>query len=226
VDFLTRRRALEAAARVAISLSAVSCGATGLDVTTQGTGSHTGPESMGDAARPAAEDAGGSSGDGLATTTSDSGSDEAAIFDASIADSLEIAYDAPQQVDSPPDAPALACNAPPPPWPTWWELFAHPRDAGVPRDTVSCCLDFVSQRLPDGGTSFAEVDRADPEVRACCVAIEGTLSAADVFRDPLGVPWACCALPDVSLTALACNPWGPPVPPAMPAAWSDAWEIS
>ena len=158
---LIRRRALEAAAKVALSLSAAACSSTGLDARGQMIPSHL-------------------------------------------------------EMDT-----TVACNAPPPPLHWSWDPPFEPRATEA---TVTCCRDFLSKRLPDGGGPFSDEHRANPEVQACCTAIVQDPGAIVETRDR-SVFWPCCWIREIS-GALACNPWGPPVPPAMPSEWSDAWEIS
>jgi hypothetical protein len=84
----------------------------------------------------------------------------------------------------------------------------------------ACCIPFLAQYAPDGGGPFSASAAADLYVENCCLAIIGDVDHN--YQDNAKVPFqemnACCTLLSYPV-GLACTPWGPPVPPAMPSAW-------
>jgi hypothetical protein len=136
------------------------------------------------------------------------------------------------------EASARACE--PPPVASLLPEGSHP-DAVVGDQTFSCCVDVLAASFeqPDGAFQAMLTDAAaqDPTVLGCCAAVvvrldgyysgasfdsgardRGELAEAGLSSgyDPAG----CCeALRTLSIypQGPTCSPWGPPMPPAMPA---------
>lgn len=96
--------------------------------------------------------------------------------------------------------------------------------AAVDCTTLLAGLATVKQdELPDGdpaktrpdvyGAVFADRARREaPETQQCCTEELTRSGAQSKLR------WECCsALPQDGQVGIACTPWGPPCPPAMPA---------
>lgn len=92
---------------------------------------------------------------------------------------------------------------------------------------VAACLTQVEPEVPSAALSDAG--------KACCETIiagfdELRLAGAACFTDldrrfmTSGVRQRCCA-DQATWTHLACTPWGPPVPPELPAAALQAWGL-
>jgi hypothetical protein len=126
---------------------------------------------------------------------------------------------------------ANACNAPP-----VSSLLPEQVDGGavITDSTFDCCASWLGTiGLNDSGFGFPDAAAADPSVLACCAVVVARLDGdwrnswgpdADAGQAALQrdqaiaapVQWACCAEtghPD----GPTCTPWGPPMPPAMPA---------
>ena len=78
--------------------------------------------------------------------------------------------------------------------------------------TLETCREHVAQTL-------GQDKRGTDETKACCVTIaehynKQHLEGMQQWTERM----ACCELLDWSRGGLACTPWGPPVPPAMPSA--------
>jgi hypothetical protein len=212
MDRSTRRRALDAAARVAFSLSVFGCSTTGLTIEESSTADPARPKDGPDGVAP--PDVGGQGGTSSSTTTTvDATSSGGASGEASVVeDDVQRPADADLPLDgSTPevDAPTLACNAPPVPE----DLDASM--PAIPSEVAACCMDYAAQRVPDGGYFFSEEDRKDPNLIACCAVVIATQTR--LWGLPYGHP--CCAAAPIFVRApqfMACTPWGPPVPPAMP----------
>lgn len=82
--------------------------------------------------------------------------------------------------------------------------------AGAP---PSGCLEIVDAVFPTVGEYPGEAQSVAAEVRACCAELLGAPSGSGIAHR-----WDCCAnltVEAASKLAMACTPWGPPVPPAM-----------
>ena len=195
MDTLVFRAALRAAAKVALSVAAVGCGGCG----------------------------GIADSEGRVPSTADAGGDVGAMRDGATS----------------PEAgsrDALACN-PPPESDLLPEGLHVDAGASLGGPIFDCCAaQLASLVSADGSVAFQLPDAAvaDPEVTACCAVLIARLdydqgsaasdpdaSVTALQRDgKLAAParWACCSAlghPD----GPTCTPWGPPVPPAMPAGW-------
>jgi hypothetical protein len=160
--------------------------------------------------------------------------DEAGQVDARAVDAVDAPADVPvAAVDAAPALDAsLACGAPP--VSDLASLLAeaeHP-DAGPPpvsESTFSCCLSGLSADLQGAGFPPSDAATVDPAVTSCCTAVFARITYEWAAQSPLYaedgnaarlVLSACCdtfasdGLPYPPYPA--CDPWGPPVPPAMP----------
>lgn len=115
-----------------------------------------------------------------------------------------VTSDVTDKAPAPPTASASAAPAPVPP--------CH--DAGAPKRS---CKEVVASAFPDAGwVSPGEGKPVGADVKACC---EELLSSGDLLDFP--ERWACCDAVGAfqgggdPKIAMACTPWGPPVPPAM-----------
>jgi hypothetical protein len=99
-------------------------------------------------------------------------------------------------------------------------LVEAPDGGQIDPTMFDCCLPFLAQYAPDGGGAFTTSAAGDPYVLSCCAAIVNDVDHNT--QDYAKVPWqelnACCVLLQYPVGP-ACTPWGPPVPPAMPASW-------
>jgi hypothetical protein len=94
-------------------------------------------------------------------------------------------------------------------------------DASVDEPTFQCCLGVVEQVTGDSG--FTVVDAGaisgDPSVANCCDAI---IAHVDQMSSDYGAASptlpSCCNYAQHP-TGVACTPWGPPMPPAVPYEW-------
>lgn len=80
-----------------------------------------------------------------------------------------------------------------------------------PTGKVTDCKAVVFAAFPIDGDYPGQRKDVATEVRTCCAHLLAAPGGMDVHR------WDCCAnLEDpADATAIACTPWGPPVPPAM-----------
>ncbi|AUX46484.1 hypothetical protein SOCE26_079900 [Sorangium cellulosum] len=103
-----------------------------------------------------------------------------------------------------------------------------------PRAELECCLSYTTERLPDPGLVPTDAQlaalSADASFVNCCAAvIEGVETDVITYDETGPVRSACCfgdiVAPEEELYARAlCTPWGPPVPPALDAG--DALEVA
>lgn len=178
----TRRKALRAAQKLALSLTVVGCS----------TASH--PTAM--------EDAGDTVD--LGTALDDAGSTPMEILDAMML------ADAGADATVPSDA-------------DLWADLGSSNDAAVDGgDAVNNCVGGISAYLasadPPGSAAAREEDNA------CCTTIQA-------FVDGDGTAWGtwpddtlrayCCGTVFEWRSGGSCTPWGPPMPPAMPALSDD-----
>jgi hypothetical protein len=169
--------------------------------------------------------------DGPPPTTADAsvGHDATDAVEAAVAFDAAIAFDSgvgPVDVSV-----ANACNPPPAS-----SLLPEQLDAGVviTDSTFDCCASWLSTVAGvDSGVGFSDAAAADPDVTACCavvvVRLDGDRGAwladpdaghAALDRDfALAAPvrWSCCVETGFP-GGPTCAPWGPPMPPAMPAS--------
>jgi hypothetical protein len=87
-------------------------------------------------------------------------------------------------------------------------------DAAVSRATFGCCIGYLEAENPDSG--FTGLDASAPS-KACCAAVVGYVEHADAGlaarQAATPVLYQCCDA--LSWNAgVACDAWGPPVPPA------------
>lgn len=125
-----------------------------------------------------------------------------------------------------------ACNPPP-----VASLLPEQLDGGatISDTTFDCCASWLGTiGLSDSGIGFPDAAAADPGVMACCAVVVVRLDddwhaswgadpdagRAALDRDQaLAAPvqWTCCAETGHP-EGPTCTPWGPPMPPEMPAA--------
>ncbi|WP_437659264.1 hypothetical protein [Sorangium sp. So ce1182] len=96
-----------------------------------------------------------------------------------------------------------------------------------PRAELECCVDYTTQRLPEGAVRPSEQQLAalaeDASFVNCCTAlIVGVGANAISYREAEPIRHACCfgdvvALEQELYAYTFCTPWGPPVPPALDA---------
>lgn len=179
MDRSTRHAALAAAAKVALSMSALACAGS---TVTEG------------AAGGAASSSASKATAGATTTASNA--------TAGVTTTASTASGAGGAGGSP-----AVCDAPPP-------------DASVDSTVFDCCLAFVEPYVPEAGGSFDPSAASDPRIVDCCQAIVAHVDqdTQDFVKVPYQEMGACCTLLGRPV-GTACTPWGPPVPPAMPAAW-------
>jgi hypothetical protein len=141
----------------------------------------------------------------------------------------EAAYDpgpaGPDEVAEPAPAPAApaATIAPIPIVPP--EVAGACGDLSIVTDaTIACCVDVLDVRVLDGSI-WSDEEPASNDELSCC---ELVLDAVDASMIPDAPPfndgpyYACCSLTlGTGDDHPACTPWGPPMPPEMPAdlAW-------
>jgi hypothetical protein len=81
---------------------------------------------------------------------------------------------------------------------------------------MPCCDALLEATFPDGMSSPGP---QSADVVACCNdelgAKVGVTSGGSAL--PYAVLYQCCFVPDVVKQPSTCTPWGPPVPPSMPA---------
>lgn len=126
-----------------------------------------------------------------------------------------------------------ACTRVPPPQPPAPELErAAPSATPAPAEPATYasaevptppreCSDVLDEAFPPAtdapSNANAQPQRMSFVVEACCVEM-----LADLDGQGAAHRWDCCAnLPAAAMTdaiGIACTPWGPPVPPAMPGA--------
>ncbi len=88
---------------------------------------------------------------------------------------------------------------------------------GPVSETLTSCEARLEAAFPNGGPPFYVNDvppSTDPVLVACCQQLEAAasgLDATEMLRSS-----GCCHVASTS-NASACTPWGPPVPPSMPA---------
>jgi hypothetical protein len=99
-------------------------------------------------------------------------------------------------------------------------LIEGPDGGQIDPMMFGCCIPFLAQYAPDGGGPFSDSAASDPYVEACCAAIIDDVdhNTQDYVKVPFQEMNACCTLLHYP-AGPACTPWGPPVPPAMPASW-------
>jgi hypothetical protein len=88
---------------------------------------------------------------------------------------------------------------------------------GPVSQTLESCEARLEAAFPGGGAPFYvnDVPRStDPLLVACCQQIEAAASGLDATERIRSS--GCCHVASTDTTG-ACTPWGPPVPPAMPA---------
>lgn len=119
---------------------------------------------------------------------------------------------------SQPEPPELACAAP-----------ASLDDAEArPREELDCCLGYMTERVPAGGTAgLSEQELAalaeDASVVNCCTALIVGVDARVISYVEAGRVRGACCLDDLVAPQeelwrhTFCTPWGPPVPPALEA---------
>ena len=90
-------------------------------------------------------------------------------------------------------------------------------DASVGDDTFACCRQRVDQAMSDASwPRLGDAAASDPGVVMCCnaVILHVEEKPADYAKASHEIQ-PCCQLLH-SPIGVACTPWGPPVPPAMP----------
>jgi hypothetical protein len=93
------------------------------------------------------------------------------------------------------------------------------RDAGPAPDAKQSCDQVLASAFPDAGGWVSPSDpqpAVSDDVKACCT--EQLLSTQETWE--LKYRWQCCGVLDSwnnpnQQIAMACTPWGPPVPPPM-----------
>lgn len=95
-------------------------------------------------------------------------------------------------------------------------------------DTAACCTALLSEAFSDDQL-FADPTLATDEERACC---DLAVTTMDTWAGPGLPPFdyaitsSCCStglVEDAWDAHPSCTPWGPPMPPAMPAGF--AFEV-
>jgi len=84
-------------------------------------------------------------------------------------------------------------------------------------EALKSCDARLAEAFPDGGAPFYVNDTppsTDPALVACCERI--TADASRVEQTEIIRASGCCHV-DFAENGAACTPWGPPVPPSMPA---------
>jgi hypothetical protein len=182
MDRLTRHAALSAAAKVALSMSALGCASTVIE-RAAGTGS-TGQGGASSGATAGTTITGTASAGTTTTASSAAGAGGAG-------------------------GSSTVCDAPP-----------SGADASVGSAVFDCCVAFLEPDASLPGGSFDPSAANDPRVVDCCQAIVAHVDQnySDYSKVPYQELGACCTLLN-NPVGPACTPWGPPVPPAMPAAW-------
>jgi hypothetical protein len=188
----TRARALRAAAKLVVGVS--WCGACG------GT---LGTRAEGDAGSSApAGDADTLRGDALAGA--ESGTGAAPRMEASVDLPLNEASADSALADAP-----LAC------------ALTRDADGGLTGQAVDCCFALTLSMLPDSGFSIdAGSWKSDPSLLGCCSALNASgWLAAPAYASKHWSQSACQACAQtIGVNGTQCIPWGPPVPPSMPAS--------
>lgn len=101
-------------------------------------------------------------------------------------------------------------------------------DASAP-DAKKSCDAVIASAFPDAGPEQWVANNPgaasiSAEAKACCTE---KLTAKDAHASSVPYGWSCCSAldswnnPDPTI-AIACTPWGPPVPPAMKQRNADA----
>jgi len=102
-----------------------------------------------------------------------------------------------------------------------WCSLSFEDGGAITPEAKQCCLALTVNSSPvDAGFSFdAGNFRSDPSIKACCQALYSgsgnTLTGLAYGPDHWPIP-TCQACADAIDQPVACTPWGPPVPPAMP----------
>ncbi len=84
-------------------------------------------------------------------------------------------------------------------------------------ESLKSCEALLAAAFPDGGAPFFVNDTpptTDPALVACCDRIAAAAAPGD--RTEIIRASGCCHV-DFAENGAACTPWGPPVPPSMPA---------
>lgn len=220
MDFLIRRRALCAAARVALSVPLIGCGGiVRVDEARPDQGSDTpAPTSYGGAAGAFAaggntgasqNDAAASYGKGDPPMVGDA---EAGRPDFDVNDhEADVLAEAAAAVDA-----GLMCGV------------VAEIDAAVGQGTFQCCVDLFKELTHDGGTPLVLGDASSSgDSMNCCRAIVADIDGRwqDYNLVPYTVLNACCSALGYPING-ACTPWGPPMPPRMTARVDEIWEVS
>ena len=206
-----RRRALLAAAKVTLSLSALACAdsespADRTDALTGGAGSPGGASTTGGA--------GGSAIAGSGTAAGTGGVAAAGAGGAGAAGGSGLAGQGGSVGGS-------ACDV--------------LQEASYKVSTVDCCTAQVASVLPVwSDTTQPMPDRPETIDQAtldCCKVLVVTNDASKQPFQPESAAWqqaaTCCPylpLNDPEFQGPTCTPWGPPMPPAMPLAWRTSAE--
>jgi len=132
------------------------------------------------------------------------------------------------------DAGVILADASTPPPPTACGASDFEQDAEVPRATFECCATEVRSVLGSDAAfvpSLPDASAHDPDTLACCHAIILHLDhdPNDAFEADYeavsGELVACCSAFTPEIIGRACTPWGPSVPPEMPARLVDGPEL-
>ncbi|WP_437672246.1 hypothetical protein [Sorangium sp. So ce131] len=96
-----------------------------------------------------------------------------------------------------------------------------------PREEIDCCLSYTKERMPVADPVPSEAQLAalsgdESFVNCCAAVIEGVETNVVTYADAEPVRGVCCfgdiVAPEEELYSRAfCTPWGPPVPPALDA---------
>jgi hypothetical protein len=110
--------------------------------------------------------------------------------------------------------------------------------AAVTETTFDCCRTLLDGLLGGSGFSefFPDASADNPQVPACCRAIKERLRQED---PPDAAMLSDAAVNDIDSVSrfyspccnaldggVACDPWGPPVPPEMPSRFEDWAEVA
>jgi hypothetical protein len=92
-------------------------------------------------------------------------------------------------------------------------------DGGLAPSAIDCCLSITTASAPPAGTATPDGGpfASSSGLVSCCKALAASAPLTTYVYGPKNWPTAACmACAEVLGDRLACTPWGPPMPPAMP----------
>ena len=93
-------------------------------------------------------------------------------------------------------------------------------DASINEQTFACCAALVGPEVAEAGSPWDDAStgdsiiNADPNLQNCCTALIAYIDV-NLNEQWAGGSAACCFALGYENTQIACDPWGPPMPPAM-----------